>query len=247
VSAAAPARRRLGAQLAMELRLLSRNGENLLVTFGIPLGLLLFFTRVPVLDIPQPPVSFLTPGIMALAIMGAGMVSLAIATGFERSYLVLKRLGATPLRRRELVAAKIGAVIVIEVAQIAAIVAVAVALGWQPAAAASDLLAAAGALVLGAAGFAGIGLAMAGRLRALATLALANGLFVILLLVSGIVFPLDRLPGVLATAAGLLPAAALAETLRGAFDGSVTAGPFAVLAVWALVAPAVAVRVFRWE
>jgi ABC-2 type transport system permease protein len=247
VSRAAPAHRRVAAQLGMELRLLLRNGENLLVAFGIPLGLLVFFSAIPVLDIPEPAVAFLTPGIMALAVMGAGMVSLAIATGFERSYLVLKRLGATPLRRRELVAAKIGAMVIIQVAQIAAIAAVAGLLGWRPQLTPAAAVAASAALVLGAGAFAGIGLAMAGRLRALATLALANGLFVVLLLVSGIVFPLDRLPTGLAGAAGLLPAAALADALRSAFEGSIVAGPLAVLALWAVTAPAVAARVFRWE
>ena len=51
-------------------------------------------------------VDYLTPGVLALAVMSTGMVQLAIGTAFERQYGVLKRLGATPLGRPRLLAAK---------------------------------------------------------------------------------------------------------------------------------------------
>nr|MBA2729255.1 ABC transporter permease [Euzebyaceae bacterium] len=211
---------RLRAQAAMELRLLLRNGENLLVTLGIPVGLLVFFSVVDVLPVRGRPVDYLVPGVLTLALMGAGMVSLAIATGFERFYLVLKRLGATPLRRTELVAAKIGAVLAVQAVQATVVVAVAWLLGWRPALGPSGVLLAGGALLLATAAFCGVGLALAGRLRAVATLALANALFVVLLLISGIVFPLAALPAALATLSTLLPPAALTEVLRAAFAGT---------------------------
>lgn len=234
----------------MELRLLLRNGENLLVTLGIPVGLLLFFTAVDVLALPQRPVDFLLPGMLTVAVMGSAMVSLAIATAFERSYLVLKRLGATPLRRGELVAAKAAAVVVTLLLQVTVLVGAALVLGWRVEAAnvgRAAVIAAAG-LLLGVAAFAGIALAMAGRLRALATLGLVNGLFVVLLLVSGVMFPLSSLPRPLAAAAGVLPSAALAQLLRAAFDGSgPVIAPLGVLAAWAGVMPALAAAVFRWD
>ncbi len=241
---------RVAAQAGMELRLLLRNGENLLVTVGIPVGLLVFFSTIDVLPLPDPAVGFLLPGMLAVGVMGSALVSLAIATGFERSYLVLKRLGATPLRRGELVAAKALAVLATLALQVVVLVAVALALGWriQGANVARATIIAAVALLLGAAAFAGIGLAMAGRLRALATLALVNGLFVVLLLVSGVMFPLTSLPGPLASAAQLLPSAALATLLRSAFEGSGdVVRPLVVLAVWAAAAPAVAAALFRWD
>jgi ABC-2 type transport system permease protein len=234
----------------MELRLLLRNGENLLVTLAIPAGLLVFFALVPVLPSADGDrVAFLVPGILALAVMSAAFVSLAIATGFERSYLVLKRLGATPLRRDELVTAKALAVLGVEVVQLVVLVAVALALGWRPAAAAEGAALALAALLLGTAAFAGLGLALAGSLRAVATLALANALYVVLLLVSGLVFPLDVLPGPLAAVARVLPAAPLAAVLRAAASGAgrVPAGDLAVLAAWAVGAPLLAARLFRWE
>ena len=230
----------------MELRLLLRNGENLLVTLAIPTALLVFFVLVPVIDLPAPAVDFLFPGVLAVAVMAAGMVSLAIATGFERFYLVLKRLGATPLRRGELVTAKIVAILAVEVLQIVVLGGVAMTLGWRPDGA--RLALALPALLLGTAAFAGLGMAMAGRLRAVVTLAVANGLFVALLLLSGVIFPLSTLPGPLAAVAAFSPAAALAAVLRAALGGDAIAGSAAaVLAVWAVAAPVLASALFRWE
>ena len=240
--------RRVRAQAAMELRLLLRNGENLLVTIVIPAGLLLFFATVDVLDISGAAVDFLYPGMLAVAVMSTGMVSLAIATGFERSYGVLKRLGATPLRRGELIAAKVAAVLVIEALQVAVLTGLAVALGWRPGAGAGGLVVALLGLLLGTGAFVGLGMTMAGRLRAVGTLALTNAVFVLLLLVSGVVFPLGSLPDAMAAAARLLPPAALADLLRGARPhGGAAGAPLLVLGVWALAAPAAAAAGFTWE
>lgn len=241
--------RRVRAQTAMELRLLLRNGENLLVTLGIPVVLLVFFSLVDVLPSPAgagSPVTFLVPGVLALSIIGAAMVSLGIATGFERFYLVLKRLGATPLRRGELIAAKVLALLGIETLQVVAVVAVGLALGWRPRPGLEWL--AVVAVLLGTAAFAGIGLALAGSLRALATLAVTNALFVLLLLISGIVFPLEVLPRPLATFALALPAAPLADLLRASLGGgTIPWVDLTVLGAWAVGAPLLAARLFRWE
>lgn len=248
MSAAAPPARRVAAQTAMELRLTLRNGENLVVAFGIPLLLLVFFSLVDVLPTSGgSAVGFLVPGILALSIMSSALVALGIATGFERFHLVLKRLGATPLRRRELVAAKVASVLAVEVLQVAAIVAVAVlGLGYRAAAVRPGLLLA--GVVLGTCAFAGLGLAMAGRLRAVATLALANALYLVLLLVSGLAFPLDRLPAALASAARLLPSTALAELFRAALGTPAPLSrPLLVLGAWALATVTLAASTFRWE
>lgn len=239
--------RRWVSQTGLELRLLWRNAENLLVTLAIPIGLLVFFALVPVLPSgPEGRVTFLVPGILALAVMSTAMVSLGIATGFDRQSLVLKRLGATPLRRGELVAAKICAVLVTEAVQVALIAGVGVGLAWRPEAA--GLPGAIGALLLGTAAFSGVGLLLAGRLPALLNLALVNAVYVVLLLASGLVFPLDVLPGPLAASARALPAAALGEALRAALGGTGASVPsLAVLAAWAVAAPTAAAGSFRWE
>lgn len=238
----------LFAQLKSELRVIARNGEQLLVIIGIPTILLVFFSQVDVLPRgDQNAVDFLLPGILALAVMSTAMVSLGIATGFERSYGVLKRLGATPLGTQRLVLAKCLAVVLVEVVQLLVLVGVGLILGWR-----GDLGAVApvvGAVLLGTLAFAGIGLTLAGTLRGEVNLAAQNGLYLVLLLIGGIMFPLDSLPSWLQTPAELLPSSALADVMRGALTETSLNGGAAwiVLAVWALVAPTAAAKLFRWQ
>jgi ABC-2 type transport system permease protein len=237
------------AQTATELRLTARRAENVLVTIIIPAVVLLFFASVDVLPTGAArQVDFLLPGSLALAVIATSLVNLGIATAYERNYGVLKRLGGSPLTRGELLAAKMLAVLAVELAQIVLLVAIAtLVLGWSvPPGAGPALIAA--AVLLGTLAFAGLGLLMAGALRAEATLALANGLFIAALLLGGIVVPLDRLPDGLATLADWLPAAALADTFRVALgSGGDAVHPLAVLAGWGAGAVALAVRTFRWE
>jgi ABC-2 type transport system permease protein len=229
----------------MELRLTLRRGESLLLTLVIPLGLLAFFGTVDVLDAP---VSYLVPGVVALAVMSTAMTGLAIATGFERQYGVLKRLGATPLPRSGLLLAKTLSVLAVEALQVVLVVALGLLLGWRTSGGGRALVLAAAFVALGTAAFAGLGLLMAGRLRAEATLAAANGLYLLLLLVSGMVVPLDALPGPLAAVARVLPSGALAEGLRSAFASSgPVVRPALVLAAWAAAALGAAATTFRWE
>ena len=233
------------AQTLMELRLTLRRGESLLLTLVIPLALLAFLGSVRVLDTT---LDQLVPGIVALAIMSTSMTGLAIATGFERQYGVLKRLGATPLPRSGLLLAKTLSVLAVQVLQVVLVLALALALGWRTTSGLRGVVLLVVLGALGTAAFAGLGLLMAGTLRAEATLAAANGLYLVLLLVSGMVVPLASLPGGLRTVARLLPSGALAEGLRAAFTNS---GPLVrsatVLLVWAVVSLAAAARTFRWE
>lgn len=234
------------AQTRVELMLTLRRGESLVVTFAIPLGILVFFARFDAAALPKPSIDFLVPGVLALAVMSTAMVSLGIATGFERRYGVLKRLGATPLSRAGLLTAKTLNVLAIEILQAALIIVVGRALGWQPT---TGILAAVGLLLVGTVAFAGIGMLMAGTLRAEANLAAANGLFLTLLFLGGMAYPLSKLPDALETFARALPAAALAECVRGALASplDIPTGELVVLLVWAVAAPFAAARWFRWE
>ena len=237
------------AQTGMELRLTARRGENLLVTIIIPVVVLLFFASVKVLPATAgAPVDFLLPGTLALAVIATSLVNLGIATAYERNYGVLKRLGGSPLTRTGLLTAKTLAVLVVEVAQVVLLVAVAaLILGWRPGSGASAGLLVV-ALLLGTFTFAGLGLLMAGALRAEATLALANGLFIAFLLLGGIILPISELPGPLQAIAAVLPAAALADAFRIALGSGANAGPpVAILAIWGLAACVLAARTFRWE
>jgi ABC-2 type transport system permease protein len=240
--------RRIRAHTASELGMSLRRGESLLLTIGIPVLLLVFFSAVHLLPTgTSHPVDFLAPGILALAIMGTAMVNLGIQTGFERGYGVLKRLGSTPLGRPALLTSKIIAVLAIEMIQIAVLVPVAIGLGWHPNG--STLPEAIGAVALGTIAFGGAGIALAGVLRAEVNLAAANGLYLILLLVSGMLAPLTKLPGWLAGIAKALPAAPLADSLHRSLSAghSPTAESWLVLACWAIGAPVIAALTFRWE
>jgi len=239
---------RLGSQVRTEVGLVVRNGEQLLLTLVIPVLLLTFFSLVDVLPTGGlEAVEFLTPGILALAVMSTSMVSLGIATGFERSYHVLKRLGATPLGRPRLVAAKTLAVACVEVLQFVVLIGVAALLGWSPDA--SGWWSALAAVVLGTLAFAGIGLTLAGRLRGEINLAAQNGLYLVLLLGGGLVISADEFPSALRSVARPLPSTALADVMRDALGSPVAhvGTSWLVLAAWAVVAPIVAAALFRWD
>lgn len=244
--------RPLLAQARVETAMTLRRGETLLVTIGIPIAFVVFFSTLHVLPTVGRPVDFVVPGVLALAVMSTAMVSLGIATGFERGYGVLKRLGATPLRRDRLVVAKLTSVLAVELLQAAVLLPVGLALGWRPHAhggAAVTVVEVVALLLLGTAGFGGLGLFLAGVLRAEVNLAVANGLYLVLLLLGGMLVPLAKLPNAVADVARALPAGALSGGLHALLGGgrAISGESWVVLAGWALVAPAVAALTFRWE
>lgn len=244
---AAPLTRMVAAQTGFELRALVRNGEQLLLTLVIPVVLLVLFGTMPLLDLgPGARIDFLTPGILALAVMSTAFTGQAIGTGFERRYGVLKRIGATPLPRAGLLLAKTLTVIVVELGQFAVVAVTALALGWHPQ---GNPLAAIVLVALGTAAFSGLGLLMAGTLRAEATLAAANLVYLLLLVLGGVIFPLSSFTGPVRAALELLPISALAGGLRAVLQhgAGLPLGHVAVLAGWAVVSLALAARWFRWE
>ena len=127
----------------------------------------------------------------------------------------------------------------------AVLVVVSLLLGWRPSA---SVAATVPAMLLATVAFAGLGLLMAGRLRGEAVLAAANGLYLVLLLLGGMVIPVAELPGALRAVARALPAAALSDILHAASTAAAVPGrAWVVLAVWAVAAPLAAAATFRWE
>lgn len=247
---AVPLPRMIAAQTGMELRALLRNGEQLLLMLIIPVLLLVLFSLAPLLDLgPGRRVDFLTPGILALAVLSTAFTGQAIGTGFERKYGVLKRLGATPLPRSGLLAAKTATVLVTEIGQVAVLCGVALALGWRPHGGPVGAAAVVALLVVGTAAFSGLGLLMAGTLRAEATLAGANLVYIVLLVLGGVAFPLAKFPDGVRAVLELLPIAALSDGLRAVLrhGAGLPAGDLLILVVWAVLSLALAARFFRWE
>ncbi|MGD6746192.1 ABC transporter permease [Streptomyces sp. BH106] len=250
---AAPLPRMIATQAALETKMLLRNGEQLLLTVVIPTLLLVLFSAVDIVSVPTETaggsgkaVDFLAPGILALAVMSTAFTGQAIATGFERRYGVLKRLGASPLPRWALMTAKTLSVLVTEVLQVVLLTVIAFALGWSPH---GNPFAVLLLLVLGTAAFSGLGLLMAGTLKAEATLAAANLVFLLLLVGGGVIVPLDKFPDAAQSVLGLLPISALSGGLRDVLQhgAAMPWGDLGILAVWAVVGLGAAGRFFRWE
>ncbi|HEU5345026.1 MAG TPA: ABC transporter permease [Ktedonobacterales bacterium] len=241
VSGAAPFWSCVLAQTRAELMMTLRRGESLLITVFIPIVLLIAFVWLRVAG-----TNFLVPGVMALALMSTGMVSLSIATGYERYYGVLKRLGASPLSRGGLILAKTLSVVAIEIAQMVMLALIGLLfLDWRPT---GSILLYIIAFLVGTATFSGLGMLMAGALRAEATLAGANGLYLLFILIPGTVLPISKLPSYLQPIASILPAASLSDALYGATNaGAFHASSLIALIVWAIIFLGAAVFGFKWE
>jgi ABC-2 type transport system permease protein len=238
----------LARQAQVETVLQLRNGEQLLLTLVIPLVLLLVLGGTDVVDLAVggDRTATAVAGVLTVAVMSTAFTGLAIATGFERRYGVLRRLAVTPLPRSALLLGKAGSVLLIEAVQVVLVVGVGLALGWSGGADWAGVLL---LVLLGTLAFAGLGLLMAGTLKAEATLAAANLVYLVLLVAGGAVVPLERYPATLQPVVAALPSGALGEGLRA----TVVAGdpaPVAslvVLAIWAVLGVGLAARFFRWE
>ncbi|MFM9611305.1 ABC transporter [Streptomyces sp. V2] len=243
----APLPRMIAAQAALETKMLLRNGEQLLLTVIIPTLLLVLFSSVDIIDTGKgKSIDFLTPGILALSVMSTAFTGQAIATGFERRYGVLKRLASSPLPRWALMTAKTASVLVTEILQVLLVTAIALTLGWSPH---GNPLTVALLLILGTAAFSGLGLLMAGTLKAEATLAAANLVFLLLLVGGGVIVPMDKYPSAAQDVLSLLPISALSDGLRDVLHhgAGVPWSDLGILAVWSMAGLAAAGRFFRWE
>ena len=235
------------AQAAMESRLMLRNGEQLLLAIVIPVIVLIGGVagadRVGI-ELEHDPIDVFAPGVLALAIMSTAFTSLAIATGFERRYGVIKRLGSSPLPRSGLLAGKVGGLLLVEVLQVAVISLVAVVLGWHPD---PGLVGALLAIILGTAAFASLGLFLAGVLRAEATLAAANLVYLLLLAGGAVVLPVSAY-GAFGDVVRWLPSGALGGAMREALIAGRTAWTdLVVLLAWAVLGTVLTARTFKWE
>ncbi len=228
-----------------ELRVAARDGEQLLLTAGLPVLLLVFFSVVDVLPTGSTdPIDFLVPGIVTLALLSTGFVRLAIGLGFDRSFGALDRYAVSPVGVIDFLGSRALAASMIVAIQLVVLLGLGVALGWRP-----ELHpAVAGVVSLASVGFFALGLFVGSVTEGLRALAVANTLYVVLLLFSGIVFDLSELPDGLSALTRLLPTTATAELLRATTTGSAGEGRYwVVLAAWALAGPALAVRFFRWR
>ena len=235
-------------QAAFDLRLLVRNGEQVLLTLVIPIVLLLVLTLTPIISVPTDGarVNTALAGVLAVAVLSSAFTSLAISVGFDRRSGSLLMLATTPLSRASILLARSASTLVVVLGQAILLGIVAAALGWRPTVA--SLLALV-VVVMGALSLGALGFALGGAVRAEATLALANAVFLVLLLAGGTALPLSTLPSPMAAVVQWLPSAALGDALRTVLAGAAGALwiDVAVLVIWGLAGAVVASRTFRWD
>lgn len=242
----APVGRMLRAQTAFELRLLIRNGEQLLLALVIPIAALIGLSTVTLITLPEPRVGTVFAGVVVLAVLSTGFTSLAISTAFDRRYAVTKRLIGAGVPRRALLAGKSAAVGCVVAGQVAVLGVIGLLLGWRPAGVA---LLALPIIVLGAAVFTGLGLLLGGLLKAELVLALANLLWIVQIALGGVVAPLTTAPGWLAALGAATPAGALSSSLHAVLTAGTapSAGSLLVLLAWGVAGWAATLQWFKWQ
>ena len=234
----------LAAQFGLELKLLLRNGEQLLLTMFIPITLLVGLTLLPFGSFGQNRAATFVPVIMALAVISTAFTGQAIAVAFDRRYGALKRLGATPLPVWGIIAGKSLAVITVVFLQAIILGAIGFALGWRPAPTALALGAA--VIALGTAGFTALGLLLGGTLRAEIVLAVANLMWFVFAGLGALTLGGGLVPRRVEWVARLTPSGALTEALTRALTLSVDWFGLLVLTIWGLLAAVAARRLFRF-
>nr|WP_234974296.1 ABC transporter permease [Williamsia sterculiae] len=240
----APVMRMLVAQTRMELLLLLRNGEQLLLTMFIPITLLVGLCLIPLGDLGERRADLFVPAIMTVAVMSTAFTGQAIAVGFDRRYGALKRLGATPLPRWGVIAGKSLAVVAVVILQAIILGLIGLAFSWDVTPV--GLLIGAVAIAVGTVTFSALGLLLGGTLRAEVVLALANIAWFVFIGIGSLVVMGDRVPRAVWWVARCTPSGALSESLHRAAAGSFDVFGLLVLVVWGAVAAAAAVRYFRF-
>jgi ABC-2 type transport system permease protein len=246
-------------QLVASLRQFVRNPVAAFFTLVFPLMFLMVFNLLNAeVDLQAPSgatlrfAQYFTPGIAAFGIITACYTSLAVTTVSQRDQGILKRVRGTPLPAWIYFVGRTGAATVMSVASVALLAGAGAALSgvqivWH------TMAATAVTVVLGAACFCALGLALTAVIpNAESAPALVNLTVIPLLFVSGIFFPLDREPSWVGTLARVFPIEHLANSLQTAFTPQVTGsgfvwGDLATLSLWLVAGLALAVRFFRWN
>ncbi|AKU18942.1 ABC transporter [Luteipulveratus mongoliensis] len=243
---AAPQSARVRAQAAFETRTVLTNGEQLLVSVLLPALALIGLSATDVPDLGAGRrIDLAVPGVLALAVVSTAFTGQAIATGFDRRYGLLRLLGVTPLGPKGLLAGKAIAVLSVIAVQVVLLGALGLILGWHPHW--GGVLLALVVIALAAWAFVALALLLAGALRSEGVLALANLIWVLLLVGGGLIVPTGELPASVGGVVRLLPSGALGDGLRAALAGSGSAWlPLMVLLVWALAGSTLLARTFRW-
>ncbi|MDA1061547.1 MAG: ABC transporter permease [Chloroflexi bacterium] len=250
--------RLVSRQVRFEQRSFRRNPPAAFFTVVFPLMFLVLFNllfgdnQIAVGGGTTSASTFYVPAIAALAIISSCYTNIAISVSLTRDLGVLKRLRATPLPPWAYLAGVIGHVTLLSVLLVVVIV-VAGALFYGVDVPGRTLPALAASVIVGAAAFSALGLALSGLIRdADGAPAIVNATVLPLLFISDVFVTPGTAPEWLTAIAEVFPIKHLSAALFAAFDpleaGSGFApGDLAVVAAWGLLGVAVALRWFRWE
>jgi ABC-type multidrug transport system permease subunit len=195
-------------------------------------------------------IDFLVPGLLGLNLMGTGMFGAGFAIVAARADKLLKRLMATPMRKRDYLLSLMLSRLVFLVFEVASLLAFA----WLVFGVVvhGSLLLLALVCLVGAAAFSGLGLLVASRVTSMES---ANGWLTVVMMpmwiVSGVFFSAEQFPGYLQPAIRVLPLTVLNDALRGVITEAQPltgiAHELTLLMLWGTLSFLVALRIFRWR
>ncbi len=195
-------------------------------------------------------IDFLIPGLLGMNLMGGGLWGVGFVIVDMRMRRLLKRLVATPMRRRDFMMAMVLSRLIFMLPEVillllAGIIVfqVSVVGGW------ASIL---GVSILGAIAFAGLGLLVACRTDRIETVSgLMNLVMLPMWLLSGIFFSHERFPEIAQPFIKALPLTMLNDALRAVILEGATldsqVARLAGLAVWGAASFVLALRWFRWS
>lgn len=194
-------------------------------------------------------IDFLVPGLLGMNLMGTGMWGVGFSIVTARSRGLLKRLIATPMRRRHYLFGQMLGRMVFLLPETVVLLGFAHLAFGVPVR--GSLVALGAVTTLGAMTFAGIGLLVAARPRTIEGVSgLMNFVMLPMWILSGVFFSPSRFPDALQPLIRLLPLTALNDALRSVMiDGGTlagNAGAIGIVALWGVAAFAAALRIFRW-
>ena len=195
-------------------------------------------------------IDWLVPGLLGMNVMSTGLWGLAFSIVHARTRKLLKRLVASPMRRRDYLLAQVLGRLVFLVIEAGALLAFGALAFGVPMRGSGVLLAA--TCLCGALAFGGVGLLVASRARTLeAVSGLVNLVMLPMWLLSGVFFSASNFPAGMQPVIQALPLTALNDALRAVMlEGAglaQVASDLALMSAWGLGCFAVALRVFRWR
>lgn len=240
----------LAHQLAFEQRVFWRSREAAVFIFIFPLLLYALLASVYSDEIDGvPSADLLLTGLFGYGAANTAFAGLAIILVGRREAGILKRLRATPLQPATYLAAVLLSTLVVFALEAVGLLALG-ALAFN-ASAPQNPLGFAGAVVLGVACFAGLGVGAAALIRsAEGVSAVVNVIVLPMAFLSGAFGPRDDYPAVLQAIADVLPLTYFLDIVDGVYlDGdSLFADPWALAIVlaWGLAGVLIALRWFGW-